>query len=155
MAKEPVASPFPHPLQPIDREKGATILGPTNPSREAENRDILVPPRTDHGFMANLRWSFADSHMRLEHGGWARETTMRELPSSPTLAGVNMRLQAGVVREMHWHREAEWAFVLKGQARITAIDEKGRTFQDNVSEGDLWYFPSAIPHSISSNGPLY
>ena len=77
---------------------------------------------------------------------------MRELPSSPTLAGVNMRLQAGVVRETHWHREAEWAFMLKGQARITAIDERGCTFQDDVSEGDLWYFPSAIPHSIQGLG---
>ena len=25
-----------------------------------------------------------------------------------------MRLSAGVVSEMHWHREAEWAYMLKG-----------------------------------------
>ena len=23
-----------------------------------------------------------------------------------------------------------------------------RTFQDDVSEGDLWYFPGGVPHSI-------
>jgi oxalate decarboxylase len=38
--------------------------------------------------------------------------------------------------------------MLKGGARITAIDQDGRTFQDDVSEGDLWYFPAGIPHSI-------
>jgi hypothetical protein len=30
--------------------------------------------------MANLRWSFADSHMHLSEAGWGRQTTARELP---------------------------------------------------------------------------
>jgi hypothetical protein len=38
--------------------------------------------------------------------------------------------------------------MLKGRARITAIDQDGRTLQDDVGEGDLWYFPAGIPHSI-------
>lgn len=138
--------------QPICGNLGASIIGPSNPSRESENPDILIPPRTDHGIVPNLKWSFADSHMRLEEGGWARETTIRELPSSPKIAGVNMRLKAGAVREMHWHREAEWSYMLKGQARITCIDQNNRAFQDDVSEGDLWYFPAGIPHSIQGIG---
>ena len=77
-----------------------------------------------------------------------REATIRELPISKTMAGVNMRLKAGGVRELHWHKEAEWSYMLKGKARITAVDELGRTFADDVSEGDLWYFPPGIPHSI-------
>jgi oxalate decarboxylase len=32
--------------------------------------------------MPNLKWSFADSHIRIEEGGWAREATVRELPIS-------------------------------------------------------------------------
>ena len=59
-----------------------------------------------------------------------------------------MRLKAGGVPERHWHKAAEWAYMLKGLARITAIDQNGRTFQDDVGEGDLWYFPAGIPHSI-------
>jgi oxalate decarboxylase len=70
------------------------------------------------------------------------------MPTSPQIAGVNMRLTAGGVREMHWHQAAEWAFMLKGRARITAIDQEGRAFQDDVGEGDLWYFGAGIPHSI-------
>ncbi len=135
-------------LQPIRGNRGATILGPSNPAREAENPDILVPPPTDNGLVPNLKWSFADSHMKLNEGGWAREVTIRELPSSPTIAGVNMRLKAGAVREMHWHHAAEWSFMLKGRARITAVDQDGRAFQDDISQGDLWYFPAGIPHSI-------
>lgn len=138
--------------QPIRGKEGASIIGPKNPTREAQNPDILRPPSTDSGTLPNLRWSFADSHMRLQEGGWARQTTIRELPAAKTIAGVNMRLKAGAVRELHWHAEAEWAYMLKGEARITAIDPMGRAFQDDVAEGDLWYFPAGIPHSIQGLG---
>lgn len=90
--------------------------------------------------------------MRLEEGGWARQTTIRELPSAKTIAGVNMRLKAGAVREMHWHAEAEWSYMIKGKARITLVDQEGRTFEDDLNEGDLWYFPAGIPHSIQGMG---
>lgn len=65
--------------------------------------------------MPNFRWSFADSHIRIEEGGWTRQTTVRELPASKEIAGVNMRLDVGVIRELHWHKEAEWAYVLEGK----------------------------------------
>lgn len=134
--------------QPIRGRDGADIVGPKNLNRQAQEPFTTAPPKTDHGTMPNLKWSFSDSHMRLEEGGWARQTTIRELPVSKAMAGVNMRLKAGVAREMHWHKEAEWAYMLKGRARITAVDQDGRTFVDDVAEGDLWYFPSGIPHAI-------
>jgi oxalate decarboxylase len=91
--------------------------------------------------------------VRMESGGWARQITVRELPVSTTIAGVNMRLNAGGIREMHWHKAAEWAFMLYGTARITAIDAEGRNFVDDVGVGDLWYFASGMPHSIQGLGP--
>ena len=36
----------------------------------------------------------------------------------------------------------------RGARPITAVDEQGRTFVDDVGEGDLWNFPAVIPHSI-------
>ncbi|MDB6032006.1 MAG: oxalate decarboxylase [Verrucomicrobiales bacterium] len=138
----------PNPPQPMRGNAGASIIGPRNPAREAENRDVILSPSTDHGSLANMRWSFADSHMHLTSGGWGRQTTIRELPISPEIAGVNMRLKAGGVREMHWHQAAEWGFMLTGRARLTAVDQNGRTFQDDVGEGDIWYFAAGIPHSI-------
>jgi oxalate decarboxylase len=86
--------------------------------------------------------------MHLSEGGWGRQTTDRELPAAKDVAGVNMRLTPGGVREMHWHQAAEWAYMIKGRARITAIDQDGHAFQDDVGEGDLWYFAAGIPHSI-------
>jgi oxalate decarboxylase len=114
---------------------------------------MIAPPATDHGTLPNLRFSFDDSHTRIEPGGWTRQVTVRELGISKNIAGVNMRLNAGGVRELHWHKAAEWAYVLTGAARITAVDADGRNFVDDVSVGDLWYFPPGIPHSIQGLDP--
>lgn len=134
--------------EPIRGKDGGSILGPKNPCREMESLDRLAPPATDAGTVPNLKWSFSDSAMRLEEGGWARQTTIRELPIATQIAGVNMRLNEGAIRELHFHKEAEWSYMIAGSARITAIDQEGRTFVDDVNEGDLWYFPPGIPHSI-------
>ena len=63
-----------------------------------------------------------------------------------------MRLKAGAIREMHWHKEAEWAFILKGRARVTAVDQNLCAYQDDVGEGEGWNFPAGIPHSIQGLG---
>ena len=140
------------PPEPIRGNEGGSILGPSNPARERQSRDRLLPPTTDRGTLPSLRWSFADSHNRVSPGGWTRQTTVRELPTATEIAGVNMRLQAGAIREMHWHKEGEWAYMLKGQARITVVDQNLCTFQDDVGEGEGWYFPAGIPHSIQALG---
>ncbi|KAH6691399.1 oxalate decarboxylase [Plectosphaerella plurivora] len=132
--------------------EGASVLGPWNRDRSRQNPDLVRPPSTDHGDLKNMRWSFADSHIRIEEGGWTRQTTVRELPTSVELAGVNMRLDKGVIRELHWHKEAEWAYVLEGKVRVTAIDYEGGNFVDDVEKGDLWYFPSGVPHSLQGLG---
>jgi oxalate decarboxylase len=139
--------------QPQRPGHGGSDLGPRNVLLDRQNPDILVPPSTDHGTLPNLRFSFSDAHMRLETGGWTRQVTVRELGVSKDIAGVNMRLNAGGVRELHWHKAAEWAFMLYGTARITAIDAEGRNFVDDVGVGDLWFFPAGIPHSIQGLGP--
>ena len=66
---------------------------------------------------------------------------------------MNMRLTAGGVRELHWHTADEWAIVLYGSARITAMDRDGKSFVADVKKNDLWYFPSGIPHSIQGLDP--
>jgi oxalate decarboxylase len=139
--------------QPQRPGYGGSDPGPRNLMRDGQNPDLLVPPSTDHGTVPNLRFSFADAHMRLTSGGWTRQVTVRELGISKSIAGVNMRLNAGGVRELHWHKAAEWAYMLYGNARITAIDAQGRNFVDDVGVGDLWYFGSGIPHSIQGLNP--
>ena len=106
-----------------------------------------MPPATDFGLIPNLKFSFADAHMTLKPGGWSREITSRELPVDETLAIVNMNLSSGV-REMHSHLQSEWGYVLQGGAKVTAVDERGRTFIADCKPGEGWIFPANIPHSI-------
>jgi oxalate decarboxylase len=134
--------------QPIRNGAGATDDGPRDVMRDLENPDLLVPPVTDNGLVPNLKFSFSDAHMVLKNGGWSREVTARELPIATTLAGVNMRLTPGGVREAHWHKQAEWTYMTLGTARIAAIDQDGRNFIADIGPGDIWYFPPGIPHSI-------
>jgi oxalate decarboxylase len=134
--------------QPSRGADGAPILGPRNGPVERENPDLLSPPRTDAGTMPNLRFPFDAAHNRITTGGWARQITQRELPIATELAGVNMRLKPGAIRELHWHKPAEWGLLLAGSARLTAVDAEGRNFLADVGEGDIWNFPSGIPHSI-------
>ncbi|NMM69884.1 oxalate decarboxylase family bicupin [Bacillus clausii] len=135
--------------QPIRADgAGGVDRGPRNLMRDLQNPNILVPPETDRGLIPNLRFSFSDAHMQLNHGGWSREITQKDLPIATTLAGVNMSLTPGGVRELHWHKQAEWSYMLLGHARITAVDQNGRNFIADVGPGDLWYFPPGIPHSI-------
>lgn len=135
--------------QPIRSDgAGGIDKGPRDVMRDLQNPDMLVPPVTDNGLIPNMRFSFSDAHMQLNHGGWSREVTARELPIATTLAGVNMSLTPGGVRELHWHQQSEWSYMLLGSARITAVDQNGRNFIADVGPGDLWYFPPGIPHSI-------
>jgi oxalate decarboxylase len=134
--------------EPIRGDRGGSILGPRNVLVEYENPDLLASPYTDAGTIPNLKFPFSAARNRLAPGGWAREITVRELPVATTMAGVNMRLKPGGIRELHWHKEAEWSFMLAGRARITAVDPSGRNFIDDVGAGDLWNFPAGIPHSI-------
>ena len=112
-----------------------------------------MPLSTDSGDMPNFWFPFAAANKRLQDGGWARQVTVNELPIAKSLAAVDMYLTAGAVRELHWHLPAEWAFVLYGNARITGFDQDGRSFVADVNLGDLWNFPSGIPHSIQGLDP--
>jgi oxalate decarboxylase len=134
--------------EPIRANRGGAIMGPRNLPLERENPDLLRSPDTDAGTLPNMKFSFSAARNRLAPGGWAREVTARELPIATEIAGVNMHLNPGGIRELHWHREAEWGYLLAGRARLTAIDPQGRNFIDDVAAGDLWNFPAGIPHSI-------
>jgi oxalate decarboxylase len=130
-----------------------TAPGPRNRALEEENRDSTWAPETDAGGQPPFKYSFALSHKRQEEGGWTRQVTVRDLPVSKKMAGVEMRLVSGGIRELHWHVGAEWALMLYGNARITAVDQEGRSHVSDVKEGDLWIFPGGIPHSIQGLGP--
>lgn len=128
--------------------------GPANPDLDRQNPDSIWPPSTDSKSLVHtFKYPFSFANKRTYEGGWSREVTVRELPVSKSLAGVNMRLTAGGVRELHWHTAAEWAIMLYGSARITAIDLEGKSFVADANKYDLWFFPSGVPHSIQGLEP--
>jgi oxalate decarboxylase len=101
----------------------------------------------------DLFWaSFSNAHKRIQSGGWAREVTQADFAISEAVSGVNMRLGPGGVRELHWHQQAEWAVMTDGKCRITVLDGDGRAAVRDVKEGDLWYFPPGLPHSLQGIG---
>ncbi|KAI0833382.1 oxalate decarboxylase [Trametes gibbosa] len=129
---------------------GANVLGPQNVPLELQNPDLLAPPTTDYGDIPNAKWPFDLSHNRLQTGGWARQQNVNNLPIAKGLAAVDMRLEPGAIRELHWHNTAEWAYVLKGSAQITTVTAEGQNYLATVPKGSLWYFPSGQPHSIQA-----
>jgi oxalate decarboxylase len=138
---------------PTRNDPSASDPGPTNPPVDAQNADSFLPPSTDAGGVKTFKYPFSLAHKRMQEGGWSREVTIRELAVSKTIAGVDMRLTAGGIRELHWHTAAEWALMLYGNARITGLDAEGKSFVTDITEGDLWYFPTGIPHSIQGLNP--
>jgi len=144
------AETIPEPQRP---GQGGTDPGPRNVQRDRQNPDMLTPPATDQGTLPNLRFSFSDAHTRITAGGWTRQVTVEDFPISKDIAGVNMRLTAGGIRELHWHEAAEWGLTLSGKARLTALDLDGRGFVKDVVKDDLWFFPPGVPHSIQGLEP--
>lgn len=144
----------PHIPQPVRADgAGGPDWGPRDVLRDLENPDMFVPPVTDAGLLPNLKFSFSDTNMKLDHGGWSREVTVRELPVAKTLAGVNMYLTPGGVRELHWHpNQDEWQYYLTGQGRMTVFAGNGAARTFNYRAGDVGYVPFAYGHYIQNTG---
>jgi oxalate decarboxylase len=143
-------------IYPTDPHTGVNESQPgpkRNTVLDGQNQDSVSPPESDAGGQPPFKYSFSLAHKRIEGGGWTRQVTVRDLPISKTMAGVEMRLISGGIRELHWHVASEWALMLYGSARITAVDQEGRGYVNDVHEGDLWLFPGGIPHSIQGLGP--
>jgi oxalate decarboxylase len=152
------AATFGNPDQPaegavnVTNPKALIDPGPQDPSLAGNEKSFLSPPPTDVNGMRQFWSSFNLSPKRIQNGGWARQITDDDFKISTTIAGVNMRLGPGGVRELHWHQQAEWAIMTYGTCRVTILDASGRPQVADVKEGDLWYFPAGLPHSLQGLG---
>ena len=104
--------------------------------------------------LPSFRFAMEAQKGRIYEGGSAKEASVAEFPVSKGLAGVSMRLKPGGLRELHWHANAaEWAYMIRGHARITIIDPDERWEIVDFGPGDVWYFPKGFGHSIQGLGP--
>ena len=127
--------------------------GPQNPAIGNQFPSAQFPPATDVGGLPMDWASFNNAPKRVQNGGWARQVTVEDFAISKEISGVDMRLTAGGIRELHWHQAAEWAIMTYGNCRVTVLDAQGRPYAADVSAGDLWYFPAGAPHSLQGLGP--
>src|ERR1700746_693681 len=152
------AGSFGNPDEPaqgaINAKNPASITdpGPQDPAIRDQLQSAFSPPATDVGGMPQIWSSFNIAQRRVQDGGWAREVTQADFAISKTITGVNMRLTAGGIRELHWHQAAEWAYMTYGYCRVTVLDPSGRPYVADVKDGDLWYFPPGAPHSLQGIG---
>jgi quercetin dioxygenase-like cupin family protein len=141
------------PPQPVRGGLGAPDPGPRTFDYEKLNPDLFAPPGTDSGSVPGLMWPLGLSHNRLgtsPGAGWARQQNTDVLPAATAMAGVDMRLGPNAYRELHWHTAGEWALMLKGCVRVAAVNDESQNFIDDICAGDVWFFPSGIPHSIQA-----
>src|SRR6266478_10058016 len=136
------AASFGNPDQPAQgavNAKAPGNLGDPGPQSEAIGNQFpsaQTPPATDVGGMPMDWASFNNAPKRVQNGGWARQVTQDDFAISDTITGVNMRLTAGGIREMHWHLAAEWGFMSYGNCRVTVLDPAGHAYVADVKEGD-------------------
>jgi len=130
-----------------------TDPGPQNPAIADQFPAANSPPAGDTNDLPQFWASFNNVPKRMQNGGWARQVSQADFAISKTITGVDMRLTAGGVRELHWHDFAEWAYVTYGTCRITVLDPIGQAYVADVKEGELWFFPTGYPHSLQGLGP--
>lgn len=57
-------------------------------------------------------------------------------------------LLAGTYNELHCRTTDQWAYLLRGNARVTTMNEFGLIFIGDVSEGAISVLPAGYSHSI-------
>jgi len=76
----------------------ASNPGPINKVLTGGSPDSYLPPSTDRGDVLLIWYSFDLVHRRIQDGGWTRQVTARELPSSQDVAGEAVRFLDAVSR---------------------------------------------------------
>ena len=128
------AATFGNPDQPpqgavnVTDPRTLAISGPHDAALADTMPAFVSPPPTDVGSMPQFWASFNLAQRRIQDGGWGRQVTQSDFAISSEISGVNMRLSAGGIRELHWHQQAEWSMMTYGRCRITVLDAKGRPY---------------------------
>lgn len=127
---------------PVGSEGGSTSFQNNVPDPVTSGEELPV-----------FKFALEKSAGRVMGGSYGKEATVAQLPISKGLAGVSMRMEPGVMRELHWHATAaEWAFVTEGRVRTTVIDPDGNSEINDFEPGDIWYFPRGHAHVLETLG---
>jgi oxalate decarboxylase len=86
-------------------------------------------------------------------GGREWRVDSHNFPISKTVTGVVLELDAGALRELHWHPTAdEWQYVIEGDISVTMFGSHGRYRTEKLGAGDVGYIPQGYGHSVENVG---
>jgi oxalate decarboxylase len=95
----------------------------------------------------------AQDPSRVYRGGREWQVDASQFPISTTVTGVILDLDAGALRELHWHPNAdEWQYIIDGRVSVTLFGSGGRFRIETLEKGDVAYIPQGYGHSIETIG---
>ncbi|HEV3144481.1 MAG TPA: cupin domain-containing protein [Gemmataceae bacterium] len=95
----------------------------------------------------------ADDPRVNDKGGRLWVVDSKKFPISKTMTGAILELDAGALRELHWHPTAdEWQYVFEGQVSVTLFGANGRYRTEVLAKGDAGYIPQGYGHSLENVG---
>lgn len=122
--------------------------GAIPPERPAAPLQGLQLPALTHKYRL-----LAQDPNRVFRGGREWRVDQSQFPISTTVTGVVLELDAGSLRELHWHPNAdEWQYVLDGRVSVTLFGSGGRFRIETLEKGDVGYIPQGYGHSIENVG---
>ena len=127
---------------------GSVLAAASDAAAEGQPPWGPTPPVLAGAELPSFRFRLGAVTPKTWDGGWAKEATVVEFPVSQKLAGVLMSLVPGAVRELHWHANAaEWAYMIRGQCRVTTIDPRGHSQIVDFSEFGTFSITDWVGHT--------
>jgi oxalate decarboxylase len=113
---------------------------------QPEHRPGLASPPETHRYCL-----LQQAPHSLHTGGREWRVGQDRFPISRTITGVVLDLDAGGLRELHWHPNAdEWQYVVSGRVRVTLFGSRGRWREETLDAGDVGYVPAGYGHSVEN-----
>ncbi len=131
------------------------------PTREVYFAKGAIPPEPASTPLQGLRLPpethkyrlLSQQPHRVFKGGREWRVDSSRFPISKTVTGVVLDLDAGALRELHWHPTAdEWQYVVDGKVSVTLFGSGGRYRIETLEKGDVGYIPQGFGHSIENVG---
>ena len=130
------------------KEEVYFAFGKIPPEMPAEPLQGLKPPPISHKYRL-----MAQPPHRVFDGGREWRVDSTRFPISTTMTGLVLDLDAGALRELHWHPTAdEWHYVIEGEVSVTMFGSHGRYRTERLEAGDVGYLPQGYGHSIENVG---
>src|SRR5438132_1168826 len=119
------------------------------PPKEARTalQGVKLPPETH-------RYQFlTEQPHRVFKGGREWRVDSTRFPISKTVTGTVLDLDAGALRELHWHPTSdEWQYFIDGKISVTMFGSHGRVRTEELEKGDVAYIPQGYGHSVENVG---